>query len=333
MTLTGEPSSSTAPLATSACKTDEESVTIRWPYRSRFTTRISKLAPACASPSPSPSTSSTLASEATHGPNSAWLHPAEPEHATHSPSDDPVKPAMHMHKCFPVLPAGPIELAGHAAHAAVPTAALYSPALHSRHCSLVGPLYPALHSHTALPGSDVEPEGQSLPAGHVSHTTALASFENDPDKHPAHDTDPGVSLNAPATHGTQTPPSGPLKPALQLQFVTSTLSGGEVLNGGHAEHSTAPGTAYIPAGHAVHEPDPGTDLKDPAGHSAHGSGPVSFLNEPAGHSTQTPPSGPLKLESHRQSVTSALSGGDVLFAGQAEHSTAPAAANIPAGHA
>lgn len=79
----------------------------------------------------------------------------------------------------------------------------------------------------------VRPGNESLPNAHGVH--ALLPFK---------------ALNLPAGQATQGPPSGPVKPALQIQFMIEPLFAGAAAFTGHILQSGLPSGDHIPAGHS-----------------------------------------------------------------------------------
>ena len=76
-----------------------------------------------------------------------------------------------------------------------------------------------------------------------------------------HATDPTESLYFPATQAAvHNTPSGPEKPAMQLQFITVELPGDDVDLDGQLMHATDPAESlYFPASHAAHVPPRGPE--------------------------------------------------------------------------
>ena len=108
-----------------------------------------------------------------------------------------------------------------------------------------------------------------------------------------------VVLYVPAEHAAHTPPSGPVYPALHIQFATLTLLlYGEYEFSGHDVHPEAPAFEYVPA------------LQ-----SRHGSEPFVPLYLPASQDVQFPPSGPVKFAGQMQCVRITAAGGDTELSG------------------
>ena len=84
----------------------------------------------------------------------------------------------------------------------------------------------------------------------------------------------------PAPHATQSPPSGPVYPALHVQSDAAALPAGELESVGQTVHTlfdvAASVVEYVPAPQSVQLPDP-----------------VSALWVPATHAEQALPSGPV----------------------------------------
>jgi hypothetical protein len=85
----------------------------------------------------------------------------------------------------------------------------------------------SVHVHAACPLTE------SLPNAHGVH--ALLPFE---------------ALNLPAAQATHGPPSGPVKPALQIQFMIEPLLSGAAAFTGHILQSGLPSGDHMPTGHA-----------------------------------------------------------------------------------
>ena len=87
----------------------------------------------------------------------------------------------------------------------------------------------------------------------------------------------------PATQLEQSPPSGPVEPALHLHVEAPDSDSEAAAQSTHSVDAVA--AANFPASQASHNAVPGFALKEPAAHSAHGpsSGPVL----PGGHGTGT----------------------------------------------
>ena len=118
-----------------------------------------------------------------------------------------------------------------------------------------------------------------------------------------HAADPVVTLYFPATHAAHGSPSGPVDPALQVQFAKAPLPGGEFEFDGqrmHVELVDAPTVVeYVPA----------TQCEQVAV-------PVDSLYCPDTQAEQLPPSGPENPVSQVQFVKSKLPSGELEFDGQ-----------------
>ena len=80
-------------------------------------------------------------------------------------------------------------------------------------------------------------------------SSALPTTDSEFCVHTSHATEPGASLNVPATHSTQAVPSAPVAPALHLQSVSSADAGAEFEFGGHAWHVGLPLADHVPRTH------------------------------------------------------------------------------------
>ena len=120
-----------------------------------------------------------------------------------------------------------------------------------------------------------------------------------PDKQLLQAPAPGCALCLPAAHAAHGPPSGPVEPALHVQFVEAVLPSGELDLAAHAVHASLPDAAlYLPDTHAEH----------------------------------APPSGPSYPGLQVQAVSAALPAAELEFSGQDEHALAPAPEKVPAPH-
>ena len=106
-----------------------------------------------------------------------------------------------------VLPAGEVELLGHASHTPFN---VYLPAPHSTHGPPSRPEKLALQTHAV---AAVLPAGDVLEAGHPLQAAL-----------------PSVSLYVPAAHSAHAPPLAPVYPALQIQATTDELCAGELVS-------------------------------------------------------------------------------------------------------
>jgi len=95
------------------------------------------------------------------------------------------------------------ELSGHALHSVFPVSILYVPSKHGVHVPPSGPLDPALHVHVVF---DSLATGGYEFGGHRKHSPgAYTDIEYLPAPQYEHSADPRLSLNFPATHGSQSP--------------------------------------------------------------------------------------------------------------------------------
>ena len=290
------------------------------------------------------------------------------------------------HASTETLPAGEFRRSGQAVHAAEPAAALYVPATHAAHALPAppacparpsGPVYPALHKHftavlsTALrpahtehsaepcvslnfpaahamqgkpvyPASQRQPPAETLPSGEVRWSVQAVQVAG-----------PGSALYVPAAHSEHGAiPSGPVKPALQVQLADVVLPPGECLLGGQAVQAAEPGSAlYVLAPHCEHRPIPSGPVEPglqphlvtavlPAGErlplaqAMQAAGPESALYVPATHSAHSaPPSGPVEPGRHTHAATAVLPTGELLSCGQAVQFAEPGSAlYVPATH-
>ena len=165
---------------------------------------------------------------------------------------------------------------------------------------LTNALHP-LHEAPELTGHAVQ----------VVATVAPTVVKYVPDPQLVHATLPVAVLYFPAAHAVQTPPSGPVKPTLQVQLVDALHPTHEAPElAGQARHAAAAVAAsveeYVPAPQSVHTRLPFVVLYFPAAHAEHG-----------------PPNGPVYPMLHAQEI-------DVLqpvhvapeLAGQARHAVA-----------
>jgi hypothetical protein len=138
------------------------------------------------------------------------------------------------------------------------------------------------------------------------HRTAPLAAEYVPAPQSVHAADPVVTLYFPATHAAHGPPSGPVDPALQVQFAKAPLPGGEFEFDGqtlHVELAEAPiAVEYVPA----------TQSEQVAV-------PVDSLYCPDTQAEQVPPSGPENPASQVQFFKPELPAGEFEFDGQTLH--------------
>jgi len=114
----------------------------------------------------------------------------------------------------------------HEVHVCVPLEVLYVPAGHIAHVPPSGPVDPALQLQSvssSLAGGEFDRNG------HASHTfeTAPIATEYLPISQLVHTASPVSTLYLLATHEVQVPPLTPVKPALHLQSICSSLAAGE----------------------------------------------------------------------------------------------------------
>jgi hypothetical protein len=196
----------------------------------------------------------------TADPVDALYFPAT--HAVHVLPSVPEKPPLQVQFIKAEFPADEKEFDGqavhveaptvieyvpdpHSVHRAAPIDALYFPAAHAEHVPPSGPEKPALQAQlvkTELPASELELDGQLLqradpvdtlyfPATHtVQDASAVCPVASPyfPVPQAVQSPLPAADLYFPATHAMQVPPSGPEKPALQVQFIIAELPAGEL---------------------------------------------------------------------------------------------------------
>ena len=93
-------------------------------------------------------------------------------------------------------------------------------------------------------------------------------------------------LNLPSAHSLQSPPSGPVKPAWHLHWVTLALPSSDIEFEGHAAHALPLANENVLTGQFTHMPDefaPATDECLPVAHDMHTPAPAPSLNLPAEH--------------------------------------------------
>jgi hypothetical protein len=138
------------------------------------------------------------------------------------------------------------------------------------------------------------------------HRTAPVAAEYVPAPQSVHSADPVDDLYFPATHAAHVSPTGPVDPALQVQFVKDALPAGEFEFDGqtlHVELVEAPSAVeYVPA----------TQSEQVAV-------PVNTLYFPDTQAEQVPPSGPENPASQVQFVKSKLPSDELEFDGQSLH--------------
>ncbi len=154
-------------------------------------------------------------------------------------------------------------------------------------------------------------------AGQVKQSVtadAAVFVEYVPDPQSVHAAEPVATLYFPATHAMHAPPSGPVKPTLQVQLAAVEQPVHDApelaVQARHAAAAVAPAVAeYFAAAQSVHAAEPVATLYFPATHAAHG-----------------PPLGPVypALQSATiQAALDVLATGDVEPAGHAVHVAVP----------
>jgi len=123
-----------------------------------------------------------------------------------------------------------------------------------------------------------------------------------------------MSLYFPGTQAVHGPPSGPVKPLLQVQLASAELEIGELELAGHPRQVVAivapTVVEYVPAAQSVQAAEP-----------------VAILYLPVTQVVHAPPSGPVDPALHVQAVITELGLGELEFAGharQVDSSVAPA---------
>ena len=143
-------------------------------------------------------------------------------------------------------------------HKAEPLASLYFPATQAVHEPPLWASKPASQSGSGaiqatsdeLPTGEVNPAAQ---ARHVVEVVAATLTEYIFAEHMVHTALPLAGLYVPAAHVKHGPPSGPVNPALQMQFVTDVLASSDLVAVGHVVHVAVPITSlYCPIAQAVH---------------------------------------------------------------------------------
>jgi hypothetical protein len=180
----------------------------------------------------------------------AVLEYAPAGHNTHTlalvaPATDEYEPAGHCAHVFEPLAPAAAEYApaGQFVHTALPVAILYVPAAHDVQTPPSGPVNPTLHVQAARAALEI---GELELAGHAKHVAkseAPVRFEYVATPQSVHVALPLVVLYFPATQPVHGPPSGPVKPALQIcgiQALTSELPLGEVFPAGHVAQFPSP---------------------------------------------------------------------------------------------
>jgi ABC-type cobalt transport system substrate-binding protein len=261
-------------------------------------------------------------------------HPIEPltslyfpaTQAVHVPPFTPVNPALHVQAAITELDASELEFAGqdtHTAEAVAPTATeykptaqsvhttlpllvLYLPATHAEHTPPSGPVKPALQTHppmAELDAAELVFTGHEI---HVEEVVAPTATEYKPTPQFVHATLPLLVLYFPATHAEHTPPSGPVKPALQTHPPMAELDTAELVFTGHDTHVDEAVAPTV----TEYEPTP---------QSVHATLPLTVLYLPATHAVHTPPSAPVNPALQVQEVISVLETGAFEFRGHVKH--------------
>ena len=216
---------------------------------------------------------------------------------------------------------------------------------------------------TALELGEFELEGH---AKHTDDDTAPTVVEYVFTPQSVHATLPLLVLYLPATHPEQTPPSGPVNPALQVQALMDILELGELELAGHNVHAALPLVVlYLLATHPEHANpsgpvNPGLQIQEPIdalplgefvfeGHarhvdavfaptvveyvftpqSVHAAFPLLVLYFPAPHDVQLPPLGPVNPALQIQEPINALPLGEFEFEGQFWHVDAVFEPTVP----
>jgi hypothetical protein len=156
----------------------------------------------------------------------------------------------------------------------VSTFAVNSPAKHGLHSPLpVASWYCPLWQFRQTVAADKEYFPATQVGSHVDAVVAADVVEYLPAVHSVHVAAPSDVLYLPATQFTQTPPSGPVLPALHLQWAWAPLPSGEYEFDGQSPHvfDVAPTfVEYFPAPQFVHAAFPVPVLYVPATHDVHG---------------------------------------------------------------
>ena len=95
---------------------------------------------------------------------------------------------------------------------------------------------------------------ENVPAGQPVHALEdPCTLTYDPAEHASQWPGPVFNLNFPSVHGTQTPPFGPLMPALHVQSDCESLRAGDQEPAKHDAHAVVPVDAeYLPAVQSEH---------------------------------------------------------------------------------
>jgi hypothetical protein len=201
-------------------------------------------------------------------------------HGAHGPPCGPEKPSRHRQFVAATLALSEVEFSAHCEHAALPSASLYVPTPHSAQGPPSLPVKPRLHRHAVsalLPLSELEDAGQliqvlaaaapsaveyvsagqftqvpasaapsaveNLPAAQATHAPALLApvlSRYLPATHASHSAEPTASLNFPASHCAQWPPSGPVYPTSQRQLSSAAFPLADTAFTGHSVHTCMP---------------------------------------------------------------------------------------------
>ena len=145
------------------------------------------------------------------------------------------KPALHQQRSKRLVPATDVEFAGQALQAAESARGLYFPGTHCTQESFVGVCWkPASHKQRSMrlvPATDVE-----LP-GHAAQLESPELAAYVPAPQALHAPEPVAFLYCPAAHAPHAPPSGPVCPTLQTQWVAAGAPLGECELAGHGTHT------------------------------------------------------------------------------------------------
>jgi hypothetical protein len=127
------------------------------------------------------------------------------------------------------------------------------------------------------------PGGAHELGGHIKHSVELlidpAVVEYVLAGHSTQDPEPFDSLNLPSVQARHGPPSGPVKPGLQVH--ADALPEGDDEAKGQTKHALEPTSEYVLMGQGRHSAEPDASLNLPAAHAKHG--PPSFPVYPLLH--------------------------------------------------
>jgi len=206
--------------------------------------------------------------------------------------------------------------AAQSAQTALPVAFLYLPATQVEHTPLLGPVKPTLQVQAApaeLASGELELVGHARQA---VATVAPVVVKYVPAAQSAQTALPVAILYLPTAHAEQIPPSGPVKPTLQVQAAPAELASGELELVGQARHVVAT-VAPVVVKYV------------PAAQSAHAALPVAVLYLPATQAVHGPdPSGPEKPTLHVQAARAELEIGELELVGHAKQVAAAVAAVV-----